>query len=76
MFYVVSPKDLVVAKERDLDDHITWLRERSRYEEALQSLREARVYNGARGYTIKGLGQEYLEYLIRKSKFVHVFPGN
>ncbi|CAG8459764.1 7650_t:CDS:10 [Paraglomus occultum] len=69
MFYVVSPKDLVVARERDLDDHIKWLKERSRYEEALQSLREALIRNVASAYTIKGLGQKYLEYLVGKEEF-------
>ncbi|KAJ3188513.1 Vacuolar protein sorting-associated protein 41 [Irineochytrium annulatum] len=34
-FYIVSPKDIVVAKPRDVDDHIEWLVERARYEEAL-----------------------------------------
>lgn len=30
--------DIVVAKPRDLDDHITWLQERERYEEALKAI--------------------------------------
>lgn len=28
LFYIVSPRDVVVAKERDQDDHIDWLLER------------------------------------------------
>ncbi|CAG8660098.1 10427_t:CDS:10, partial [Acaulospora colombiana] len=47
MFYVVSPKDLVLSRPRDLDDHISWLLERSRYEEALKALREAQEYSEA-----------------------------
>jgi vacuolar protein sorting-associated protein 41 len=35
LFYIVSPSDVVVAKPRDLDDHIRWLVDRQRYEEAL-----------------------------------------
>ena len=35
LFYIVSPRDIVVAKPRDLDDHIRWLVDRQRYEEAL-----------------------------------------
>lgn len=31
LFYVVSPRDIVVATPRDLDDHIGWLMERKRY---------------------------------------------
>jgi hypothetical protein len=29
--YVVSPRDIVIAKPRDLDDHVAWLLERQRY---------------------------------------------
>mmetsp|Transcript_26359 Transcript_26359/g.79200 ORF Transcript_26359/g.79200 Transcript_26359/m.79200 type:complete len:896 (-) Transcript_26359:107-2794(-) len=36
-FYIVSPKDIVVAKPRDLDDHITWLHSRGQFEEAMQA---------------------------------------
>lgn len=35
LFYIVSPSDIVVAKPRDLDDHIKWLVDRQKYEEAL-----------------------------------------
>jgi hypothetical protein len=35
LFYIVSPRDIVVAKPRDLDDHIRWLVDRQKYEEAL-----------------------------------------
>lgn len=32
LFYIISPKDVVVAKERDQDDHIDWLLEKKKYE--------------------------------------------
>jgi vacuolar protein sorting-associated protein 41 len=32
--YIVSPRDLVVARPRDFDDHIAWLLERRRYAQA------------------------------------------
>ncbi len=37
LFYIVSPGDIVVAKPRDLDDHIKWLMDRKKYEEALSA---------------------------------------
>uniref|UniRef100_A0A8C1B5P6 Vacuolar protein sorting-associated protein 41 homolog n=1 Tax=Cyprinus carpio carpio TaxID=630221 RepID=A0A8C1B5P6_CYPCA len=37
LFYIISPKDIVVAKERDQDDHIDWLLEKKKYEEALMA---------------------------------------
>ncbi|KAI9339039.1 hypothetical protein BDR26DRAFT_396978 [Obelidium mucronatum] len=42
-FYIVSPKDIVVAKPRDLDDHIEFLVSRARYEEALAAVESATV---------------------------------
>ena len=32
LFYIVSPKDIVVAKQRDQDDHISWLLEHEMFE--------------------------------------------
>lgn len=32
LYFIVSPKDVVVAKLRDQDDHISWLMEHGRYE--------------------------------------------
>ncbi|KAG5460394.1 MAG: LOW QUALITY PROTEIN: hypothetical protein BJ554DRAFT_7565, partial [Olpidium bornovanus] len=46
LFYVVSPKDLVVAQPRDLDDHIGWLLGHFKYEEALAALEEAMPLHG------------------------------
>ena len=66
MFYVVSPKDLVLAKPRDLDDHIGWLLERSKYEEALTSLQEAQAWGGSKIYDLTDLGERYLSYLIEE----------
>uniref|UniRef100_A0A803VQ59 Vacuolar protein sorting-associated protein 41 homolog n=1 Tax=Ficedula albicollis TaxID=59894 RepID=A0A803VQ59_FICAL len=37
LFYIISPRDVVVAKERDQDDHIDWLLEKKKYEEALMA---------------------------------------
>ena len=35
LFYVLAPKDLVVARPRDLDDHVSWLLALQRYEAAV-----------------------------------------
>ncbi|CAB4404043.1 unnamed protein product [Rhizophagus irregularis] len=70
MFYVVSPKDLVLAKPRDLDDHISWLLERLRYEEALSSLQEAQAWGGSKIFNLTDLGERYLTYLIEEEEFI------
>lgn len=38
LFYIISPKDIVVAKERDQDDHIDWLLEKKKYEVRVQNI--------------------------------------
>ena len=35
LYYVVSPKDIVLACARDADDHVMWLLSKGRFEEAL-----------------------------------------
>jgi hypothetical protein len=37
LFYIVSPKDIVVARPRDVDDHITWLLQHDKYQPALEA---------------------------------------
>ncbi|KAF8929973.1 Vacuolar protein sorting-associated protein 41 [Haplosporangium bisporale] len=69
MFYIGSPKDLVVAKERDADDHIQWLMERERYEEALHHAREAQVYGGSKKFNASEIGQKYLGWLLEREEY-------
>ncbi|KAG0200623.1 Vacuolar protein sorting-associated protein 41 [Mortierella sp. GBA30] len=69
MFYIGSPKDLVVAKERDLDDHIQWLMERERYEEALGHAREAQIYGGSKKFSASEIGQKYLGWLLEQEEY-------
>jgi len=67
LYFIVSPKDLVVAKLRDQDDHITWLMEHQRYEEAMvvaqEHNKELKTHNP---YEI---GRAYLNYLIEEEAF-------
>lgn len=72
-FYVVSPKDVIVARPRDLADHIEWLLERQRYEEALHA-----AENAGDDYSVKGrlkvddiieIGQKYLHALVAQEKY-------
>lgn len=67
-FYILSPKDLVVAKPRDLDDHIAWLIEGEKYEEALEAAKghEAEL----KSHNISDIGQRYLEYLLESDQIV------
>ncbi|KAJ3146963.1 Vacuolar protein sorting-associated protein 41 [Geranomyces michiganensis] len=70
-FYIVSPKDIVVAKPRTLADHVEWLVERKRYEEALnaaesgQSSMEGNVHVSS----IVEIGQKYMETLLSEGRY-------
>ncbi|KAI9098827.1 hypothetical protein DFS34DRAFT_619093 [Phlyctochytrium arcticum] len=70
-FYVVSPKDIVVAKPRDLEDHIEWLVERKKYEAALKAADEAGpAYEGRlQVNSIVEIGKLYLKELVDSGRF-------
>ena len=66
IFYIVAENDIIVAKPRDLDDHITWLLKHQKYEEALQ---EASKNQAIRiNHSIIDIGERYLTYLVENNK--------
>ncbi|GAA5924717.1 Vps41p [Sporobolomyces koalae] len=67
-FYVISPKDIVVARERDESDHIVWLVEQRRYEEALHALEKSGL-GRVGGFDVTDVGTKYLEFLIEDGQF-------
>ncbi|EIN11015.1 vacuolar protein sorting-associated protein 41 [Punctularia strigosozonata HHB-11173 SS5] len=77
-YIVVSPKDAVVVKPRDRRDHIAWLVERRRYEEALeevQKLGDADAVDD--GVNVVQIGQRYIEHLVSEGDFgkaAHLCP--
>lgn len=66
LFFVVSPKDVIVAKPRDQDDHMDWLLQHEKYEEAVQFALSSR---DLKRYTLQGVGMQYLEQLIQNQQF-------
>ena len=68
LMLVVSPKDIVVAKPRDMDDHLDFLVERGRYEEALlqAELNEKQLNR----HSPEVLGHQYLKFLINSDQYV------
>lgn len=68
-YMVLSPKDIVVVKPRDWRDHVAWLVERKRYEEALEEIeRQAAVgitgSSGEDSVDAIQIGQRYIEHLV------------
>ncbi|KAI6017010.1 hypothetical protein BKA83DRAFT_347458 [Pisolithus microcarpus] len=74
-YIVASPKDIVFVRPRDRKDHIAWLVERQRYEEALdetEKLGEDEQSSDSGGYKIDvvSIGERYLRYLVGEGDFV------
>ena len=61
-YLVLSPKGIVVVRARDRRDHVDWLVEKCRYEEALKEI-EAMERDGWTGLDRDGVGNKYLDWL-------------
>ncbi|GJJ10532.1 hypothetical protein Clacol_004759 [Clathrus columnatus] len=72
---VLSPKNIVLVRLRDKKDHVNWLIERKRFEEALdiaESLKDEGVEIDA-----NAIGQQYIEYTFTEGKYdkaAHLCP--
>jgi hypothetical protein len=62
-YIVLSPQDLVIVRPRDKRDHIAWLVDQKRYEEALEEV-EKLEETTAEGINAFDIGQKYVEHLI------------
>eukprot|EP01136_Pigoraptor_vietnamica_P007289 Opistho-1_new@41342 len=67
MFYIVSPRDIVVARPRDLDDHVAWLLEHEMYEEALTEAEKGEKL--LKLHNVAKIGQDYLNHLTQTGHF-------
>lgn len=67
LFYIVSPKDIVLARPRDLDDHISWLMERDMFEEALSNALKHEAL--LKTHKVLTIWKKYMNNLIGTKKF-------
>lgn len=77
-YIVLSPRDAIVVRPRDRRDHVAWLVERKRYEEALEEIEhldsmaaEAGGGEGEMGVDAAAIGQRYIEHLIGEGMSVY-----
>jgi vacuolar protein sorting-associated protein 41 len=70
-YLVLSPKDVIIVRPRDRKDHIAWLVERKRYDEALEQI-EIMENEGAETVDATEIGQRYIEHLVGEGKGVFV----
>ncbi|KAI3679451.1 hypothetical protein L2E82_51362 [Cichorium intybus] len=65
LYYVVSPKDVVIAKPRDAEDHINWLLQHGWHEKALEAVEAGQ----GRSELLDEVGSRYLDHLIVERKY-------
>lgn len=79
-YYVVSPKDIVIARSRDQKDHLDWLIQHKHYQEALDAIHTMGIPKAlSMGFDANEIGGKYITYLIRDkqdwSKAAAIVPG-
>ena len=65
--YIISPKDIVVATPRTVDDHIKWALEHGQYEKALEIAEHAEPPLPPAQYQM--LATRYLGHLVKEKQF-------
>ncbi|XP_043920775.1 vacuolar protein sorting-associated protein 41 homolog isoform X2 [Protopterus annectens] len=66
-FYIISPKDIVFARERDQDDHIDWLLDKKKYEEALMAVEISQ--KTVKRHKVKDIGLAFINHLVEIGEF-------
>ncbi|KAL0041397.1 hypothetical protein WJX79_002126 [Trebouxia sp. C0005] len=66
IYYVVSPKEIIVGRPRDGGDRVTWLLEHSRYEQALNIIESDVTLAQATREQVAG---QYLDFLVSQDNF-------
>ncbi|KAF7354801.1 Vacuolar assembling protein [Mycena sanguinolenta] len=74
-YVVLSPRDVVIVKRRDRRDHIAWLVERKRFEEALSEVErleaDGRGDDGEDAVSAIEIGQRYIQHLVNDGEYVN-----
>ncbi|KAH3717295.1 hypothetical protein DPMN_060078 [Dreissena polymorpha] len=65
--YIVSPRDIVVARPRDMDDHVAWLIEHEEFEEALKETVDHE--KELKKHTFQEVGLKFIEYLLECKRY-------
>ncbi|XP_028395633.1 vacuolar protein sorting-associated protein 41 homolog [Dendronephthya gigantea] len=67
LFFIISPKDIVLAKPREIDDHIDWLVENKKFSEALISVEANQKILKRNNYL--DIGRQYLRHLKSEGQY-------
>lgn len=63
LYFIICPKDIVIAKPREEDDHVTWLVQHKEFEEALEIVKNKAL----KKHTLLGVGILYLNFLLQQN---------
>ena len=66
-YFIMSPKDIVLGKPRDEDDHIEWLLDHKQFEQALEQTQKQQKL--LKKYNYLGVGKKYLDFLLASDQF-------
>eukprot|EP00468_Gymnochlora_sp_CCMP2014_P004179 CAMPEP_0167747640 /NCGR_PEP_ID=MMETSP0110_2-20121227/4396_1 /TAXON_ID=629695 /ORGANISM="Gymnochlora sp., Strain CCMP2014" /LENGTH=423 /DNA_ID=CAMNT_0007632569 /DNA_START=227 /DNA_END=1495 /DNA_ORIENTATION=- len=67
LYYIISPQDIVVARPRDWDDHLTWLINHEQYEEALKTAESKQAK--LKLHKISDIRENYLKHLVKTNHY-------
>lgn len=67
-FFIVSPKDIVVASLYDADDRIEWLLSHGKFEQALEAV-TTNAGKDCKRHTVVDVGRVYLDHLLTCCKY-------
>jgi len=66
-YFIMCPRDVVVGKPRDEDDHVEWLLQHQKFEECLTLCKEKARLLKKHSYT--RVGRRYLEHLLHQEEY-------
>ncbi|CAH1107551.1 unnamed protein product [Psylliodes chrysocephalus] len=67
-FFIVAPKDVVVASPYDLDDRIQWFIQHNKFDDALDILMQNSTRDIQR-HTVQSVGIDYLDHLLSRGMY-------
>ena len=67
LLFIISPKDIIRARPRDIEDHIEWRVQHGEFEEALAMAKENE--RTVKEFTAMKVGRLYMEALIKQGKY-------
>ena len=71
-FFILSPKDIVLAQPRDIDDRLTWFLERKAYHEAYKIVVDAEkrgIMSKRSEHSVRAIGEWLLGHLMDDGKY-------